>query len=112
MKTNFFRIGKKTLSIVIVMMMVISTMLVGTVTANAATTKSEPVGAGTAYYLWYKTANDNISTDMTQNGYERLTMETNGTSLSGTFDIEASTLFVAYINSDPDTITNDVVQFV
>lgn len=53
MKTNFFRIGKKTLSIVIVMMMVISTMLVGTVTTNAATTKSEPVGADNVYYLHY-----------------------------------------------------------
>lgn len=53
MKTNFFRIGKKSLSVVIALMMIVSTMLVGTVTANAATTKSEPVGADNVYYLHY-----------------------------------------------------------
>lgn len=37
MKTNFKRIGKQSISIVLAVMMMLSTMLVGTVTSNAAT---------------------------------------------------------------------------
>lgn len=35
MKTNFFRIGKKTLSVILALMMIVSTMLVGMVSASA-----------------------------------------------------------------------------
>lgn len=38
MKTNIFRIGKKSLSLIIVMMLIISTMLVGMVSVNATIT--------------------------------------------------------------------------
>ena len=61
MKTNFSRIGKKTLSVVIAMMMVISTMLVGTVTTNAATAESDSVGASTSdWYIHYKAGSDDL----------------------------------------------------
>ena len=36
MKTNFKRIGKQSISIVLAVMMMLSTMLVGMVTSNAA----------------------------------------------------------------------------
>lgn len=39
MKTKIFRIGKKSLSVIISLMMIVSTMLVGMVTANASDTK-------------------------------------------------------------------------
>lgn len=38
MKTNFKRIGKQSISIVLAVMMMLSTMLVGMVTSNAAET--------------------------------------------------------------------------
>ena len=38
MKTNFKRIGKQSISIVLAVMMMLSTMLVGMVTSNAADT--------------------------------------------------------------------------
>lgn len=46
MKTKISRIGKKSLSLVIVMMMVVSMMLVGMVSASAAT-----ISGGTVFYL-------------------------------------------------------------
>lgn len=45
MKTNFKRIGKQSISIVLAVMMMLSTMLVGTVTSNAATAHFYVVGA-------------------------------------------------------------------
>lgn len=50
MKTKISRIGKKTLSVVIALMMIVSTMLVGMVTTNAATAESISVGADVKYY--------------------------------------------------------------
>lgn len=45
MKTNFKRIGKQSISIVLAVMMMLSTMLVGMVTSNAATAHFYVVGA-------------------------------------------------------------------
>lgn len=102
--------SKSLISIILSIMMVIS-MIIVAIPANAAVVDNKPVGADTTYYLWYKTGGDDLSTDMNQSDYVRRTMTTNGNSLSVTFDIAASTVFVAYINSDPDTITSNVVQF-
>lgn len=46
MKTNFKRIGKQSISIVLAVMMMLSTMLVGMVTSNAVEIK-----ANTDFYL-------------------------------------------------------------
>lgn len=58
MKTNFKRIGKQSISIVLAVMMMLSTMLVGTVTSNA-----EGIPANTVFYLDISkaTANKNFT---------------------------------------------------
>ena len=61
MKTKIFRAGKRTLSIVLTLMMLL-TMLV--VPVNAATIDEEPVAAVTTYYLWYS-LNGNEHNNMT-----------------------------------------------
>lgn len=53
MKTNFKRIGKQSISIVLAVMMMLSTMLVGTVTSNAVEIK-----AGTDFYLDIRNATE------------------------------------------------------
>lgn len=55
MKTNFKRIGKQSISIVLAVMMMLSTMLVGTVTSNAVEIK-----AGTDFYLDISKATENF----------------------------------------------------
>lgn len=62
MKTNFKRIGKQSLSIVLAVMMMLSTMLVGMVTSNAATVSSD--GTGILYFKmnavsWWDTSGAN-----------------------------------------------------
>lgn len=62
MKTNFKRIGKQSISIVLAVMMMLSTMLVGMVTSNAATVSSD--GTGILYFnmaavSWWNTADHN-----------------------------------------------------
>lgn len=62
MKTNFKRIGKQSISIVLAVMMMLSTMLVGTVTSNAATVSSD--GTGILYFnmtavSWWDTSGAN-----------------------------------------------------
>lgn len=53
MKTNFKRIGKQSISIVLAVMMMLSTMLVGTVTSNA-----DEIKAGTDFYLDIRNATE------------------------------------------------------
>lgn len=53
MKTNFKRIGKQSISIVLAVMMMLSTMLVGTVTSNAV-----EIPANTDFYLDISNATD------------------------------------------------------
>lgn len=55
MKTNFKRIGKQSISIVLAVMMMLSTMLVGMVTSNAVEIK-----AGTDFYLDISKATENF----------------------------------------------------
>lgn len=62
MKTNFKRIGKQSISIVLAVMMMLSTMLVGMVTSNAATVSSD--GTGILYFKmnavsWWDTSGAN-----------------------------------------------------
>lgn len=62
MKTNFKRIGKQSISIVLAVMMMLSTMLVGMVTSNAATVSSD--GTGILYFKmtavsWWDTSGTN-----------------------------------------------------
>lgn len=62
MKTNFKRIGKQSISIVLAVMMMLSTMLVGMVTSNAATVSSD--GTGILYFnmtavSWWDTSGAN-----------------------------------------------------
>lgn len=56
MKTKISRIGKKTLSIVIVMMMVISTVLVGMVSVSAAGASNGVIPAGEKFYYDFSAA--------------------------------------------------------
>lgn len=62
MKTNFKRIGKQSISIVLAVMMMLSTMLVGMVTSNAATVSSDGTGilyfnmAGDSDVNWWDTS--------------------------------------------------------
>ena len=61
MKTKISRIGKKSLSVIIALMMIVSTMLVGMVTTNAATAESDSVGASTSdWYIHYKAGSDDL----------------------------------------------------
>lgn len=53
MKTKISRIGKKSLSVVIALMMIVSTMLVGMVTTTAATAESVSVGADVTDVKYY-----------------------------------------------------------
>lgn len=55
MKTNFKRIGKQSISIVLAVMMMLSTMLVGTVTSNAVEIKAD-----TVFYLDISNAIENF----------------------------------------------------
>lgn len=56
MKTNFKRIGKQSISIVLAVMMMLSTMLVGTVTSNAVN-----IPANTDFYLDISNATNNFT---------------------------------------------------
>lgn len=60
MKTNFKRIGKQSISIVLAVMMMLSTMLVGMVTSNAVEIK-----AGTDFYLDIRNATANFENPST-----------------------------------------------
>ena len=61
MKTKISRIGKKSLSVIIALMMIVSTMLVGMVSTNAATAESDSVGASTSdWYIHYKAGSDDL----------------------------------------------------
>ncbi len=102
MKTNFSRIGKKTLSIVIAMMMVISTMLVGTVTTNAATAESDSVGTG-EYYLWHNNG-VNSETPTTYATYIEMNDAGNG-KYTATIPVKQNTNFYFLINTSTTSAT-------
>lgn len=60
MKTNFKRIGKQSISIVLAVMMMLSTMLVGMVTSNAV-----EIPANTDFYLDISNATDKFANPST-----------------------------------------------
>ncbi|MGN0450170.1 MAG: CotH kinase family protein [Ruminococcus sp.] len=101
--------SKSLISIILSIMMVIS-MIIVAIPANAAVADSVPVGDGaTSYYLWYRTNTNN--TTMTQADYTRLEMTKSGTLYSAHFAISGNHApFVAYINTDLSTMSNGVVS--
>lgn len=93
--------SKSLVSIILSIMMVIS-MIIVAIPANAAVVDSEPVGAGT-YYLWYTTgANTNYSSFT-----KKVEMTPDGNNYVASFDeqLYTNTTIVCYINTDANNIT-------
>lgn len=94
--------SKSLISIILSIMMVISMILVA-IPANAAVIDSEPVGAGT-YYLWYTIGANTDYSSFTK----KVEMTADGTNYVASFEdssLNANTTFVCYINTDSSTIT-------
>ena len=95
--------SKSLISIILSIMMVMSMILVA-IPANAAVINSDSVGEDTAsYYLWYAKGSSPTLSGFTKSNK----MEKNGNDYVFTFDQEFSTndTFVFYINTDSSTIT-------
>lgn len=103
MKAKFTRIGKRSLSIILTLMMIVSTMLVGTVTTNAGTAESDSVGAG-QYYLWYATEDNK---DYASDKFSKKLMIQNDNNFVASFDetLNKNDKFVMYIFTS-NTTTN------
>lgn len=94
--------SKSLISIILSIMMVISMILVA-IPANAAVIDSEPVGAGT-YYLWYTIGANTDYSSFTK----KVEMTADGTNYVASFEdssLNANTTFICYINTDSSTIT-------
>ncbi|HCI60065.1 MAG TPA: hypothetical protein DE313_04560 [Ruminococcus sp.] len=94
--------SKSLISIILSIMMVISMILVA-IPANAAVVDSEPVGAGT-YYLWYTIGDNTNYSSFTK----KVEMTADGSNYVASFEdssLYPNTTIVCYINTDSSTIT-------
>lgn len=94
--------SKSLVSIILSIMMVIS-MIIVAIPANAAVVDSEPVGAGT-YYLWYTTGDNTNYSSFTK----KVEMTPDGNNYVASFDdtqLYSNTTIVCYINTDANNIT-------
>lgn len=94
--------SKSLVSIILSIMMVIS-MIIVAIPANAAVVDSEPVGAGT-YYLWYITGDNTNYSSFTK----KVEMTPDGNNYVASFDdtqLNPNTTIVCYINTDANNIT-------
>ncbi len=109
--------SKSLISIILSIMMVIS-MIIVAIPANAAVVNSEPVGAGD-YYLWYG-FNDNLSTwksvNMTKSGSSYVATTDSGTQYTWTYffitngDSKDSTESVCWPTSKSSTLNKDALS--
>lgn len=94
--------SKSLISIILSIMMVISMILVA-IPANAAVADSDPVGAGT-YYLWYTIGDNTNYSSFTK----KVEMTADGNNYVASFEdssLNSNTTIVCYINTDSSTIT-------
>ena len=94
--------SKSLISIILSIMMVMSMILVA-IPANAAVIDSEPVGAGT-YYLWYTIGDNTNYGSFTK----KVEMTADGSNYVASFEdslLKTNATFVCYINTDSSTIT-------
>ena len=75
MKTKISRIGKKSLSVIIALMMIVSTMLVGMVSTNAATSVTLYFASDTTETLKIKVSNGSAEREITLTKVDGATQE-------------------------------------
>lgn len=95
--------SKSLISIILSIMMVISMILVA-IPANAAVIYSEPVGAGGPYYLWYTIGDNTNYSSFTK----KVEMTADGSNYVASIEdssLYPNTTIVCYINTDSSTIT-------
>lgn len=94
--------SKSLISIILSIMMVMS-MIIVAIPANAAVVDNKPVGADTTYYLWYQIADNTTPSSFTKN----VEMTSDGSNYVASFEassITTYTKFVCYINTDSSNI--------
>ena len=90
--------SKSLISIILSIMMVMSMILVA-IPANAAVIDSDPVGAGT-YYIWYNTKNNNAITSDGAWSSKAMNTSDNGTTYYYDITSEGENIFVNFNQSD------------